>query len=214
MRYSETTERPLFTGRHRVLMLVTEPGPKLVDIVRAAVDGGVDIVQWRDKSGDSPERQRLATALRDAAHPPTLLIVNGGVPTADGIHLPETGLSIAEALRIAGPASIVGRSIHSVDSATAAEADGADYLVAGTIFASQSHPNAPAAGLDFLRSVCTAVSLPVIAIGGITPANVAGCLAAGATGVAVLSPIMRSDNPTAVAAEYRAALDATGHTEL
>jgi thiamine-phosphate pyrophosphorylase len=196
-----------------ILMLVTEPGPMLVDIVRAAVDGGVDIVQWRDKSSDCPERQHLATDLRAAVPLPTLLIVNGAAPIADGIHVPEAGISIAEARRIGGPESIVGRSIHSVDAATTAEADGADYLVAGTIFASQSHRDTPPAGLDFLHAVCQAVSIPVIAIGGITPANARDCIAAGAEGVAVLSPIMRADNPNAVAAEYRAVLDWPCHDE-
>jgi thiazole tautomerase (transcriptional regulator TenI) len=96
-----------------------------------------------------------------------------------------------------------------VDAARAAVDWGADYLVAGTVFASASHPGEPAAGLAFLAQVCAAVRVPVLAIGGVTPANLADCLRAGAAGVAVLSPLQGAD-PRAVAAAYVAALRGGG----
>jgi len=106
----------------------------------------------------------------------------------------------------------VGRSVHSVEAASEAAAQGADYLVAGTIFASQSHPDRSPAGLGFLRDVCAAVSLPILAIGGVTPQNLKLCLEIGAAGVAVLSPIMRATDPQAAAQTYRAALDSNWKT--
>jgi thiamine-phosphate diphosphorylase len=125
---------------------------------------------------------------------------------ADGLHLPEHGISTAEARRRYGEQILIGRSVHGIESALQAELDGADYLIAGTIFASNSHPGETPAGLDFLRAVCAAVRIPVIAIGGITPANAPDCIAAGAAGVAVLSPIMRAGDPRQVTEDYRRAL--------
>jgi len=121
---------------------------------------------------------------------------------AGGVHLPEHSISIAEARRQYGANILIGRSIHNIDSALQAEINGANYIVAGTIFASNSHPGETPAGLDFLREVCASVTIPVIAIGGITPQNTPDCLAAGAAGVAVLSPIMRAKDPKRVAEMY------------
>jgi thiamine-phosphate diphosphorylase len=100
----------------------------------------------------------------------------------------------------------IGCSIHSLEKARQVEAEGADYLIAGTIFPSGTHPDMPAQGLEFLERVCRAVRLPVIAIGGITPQNTSDCLRAGACGVAVLSAIMRSADPEQSARLFRKAL--------
>jgi thiamine-phosphate diphosphorylase len=101
----------------------------------------------------------------------------------------------------------IGRSVHSVAAAEGAAADGADYLIAGAIFATGSHPGAAPAGLGFLAEVAAAVGMPVVAIGGITPANAGDCLRAGARGVAVLSALMDAADPGAVAAAYRRAME-------
>ncbi|MGO8672034.1 MAG: thiamine phosphate synthase [Capsulimonadaceae bacterium] len=211
------------------LMLVTEPGPRLVEIVHAAVDGGVDIVQWRDKTSTVNDLEQviardLLPAIRDRA----LTVANFETPErsammrifsngATGIHLPEAaawgkydlGMFTRDGRLAASGVGdgMIGRSIHSVENAMRAEKAGADYVVAGTIFASPSHPDTPPAGLDFLAAVCSAVSIPVIAIGGITPENVSECLRAGARGVAVLSRIMRAVDPRAAALAYRRGLD-------
>jgi thiamine-phosphate diphosphorylase len=197
---------------HPLLMLVTEPHPHLIDIVKAAVDGGVDIVLWRDKTTVGLEREAILRQLREVIQPPTLLIVNADVDLArdagaDGLHLPEHGISMAEARGRLGGGLVIGRSVHSVETAVDAEAEGADYLVAGTIFASASHPDLTPAGLELLRGVVKAVSIPVIAIGGVTPENAGSCMEAGAAGVAVLSPIMHSNSQRDTASKYRRALD-------
>lgn len=188
------------------LMLVTEPSLHLPEIVAAAVVGGVDIVQWRDSVSTRTEIEAQRSAVALAVSPAALLVVNmdgsrrPALLRGDGQHWPER-----KARRMMH--GFCGGSVHSVEAARETAAQGADYLIAGTIFASQSHPDEPPAGQGFLRDVCAAVSLPVLAIGGITPQNLELCLEAGAAGVAVLSPIMRATDPKAAAEAYRAALD-------
>lgn len=197
---------------HPVLMLVTEPGPRLAEIVTEAVKGGVNVVQFRNRSQVAREMHIAATV--EAAkriHGRATAIFNG-YPGMVWEALQPSGWQLPEDERFDGyrkaiqAHGLVGRSVHSVESAQRAEADGADYVVAGTIFASQSHPEVAPQGLDFLRAVCAAAAIPVIAIGGVTPENAPDCLRAGAAGVAVLSPIMRAADPGAVAERYWKAL--------
>lgn len=199
---------------HPCLMLVTEPmeRERLVEIVRQAVEGGIDIVQLRDKIL-SPSDLTTTAAVLKLCLPETPILVNGCPAAArgarvSGVHLPENGAQIKKARAAVGSHRLVGRSVHSVEAAQQAAREGADYLIAGTIFASRSHPDSEPAGLDFLREVCAAVALPVLAIGGITPDNAPDCLRAGAAGVAVLSPILYADDPREVAQRYRQSLDA------
>jgi thiamine-phosphate diphosphorylase len=102
----------------------------------------------------------------------------------------------------------LGRSVHSVDAAQRAEAEGCRYLLVGTMFPTASHPDQPPAGIPLLRAVREAVSIPLIAIGGITPERVAECVQAGAQGVAVLSGIADAPDPADAATRYWAALRA------
>lgn len=178
-----------------VLMMVTRPAENLDDIVDAAVRGGVNVVQLRDKSASRTNICAEARRLRDRIEKRALLIVNREViDFADGVHLPEDA-------PLAG-APIVGRSVHSVEAAIRAADEGADYLLAGTIFPSPSHPRATAAGLALIEQICARVSIPVVAIGGVTPTNARSCMHAGADGVAVLSSLMDSSNPSSMATEY------------
>lgn len=199
------------------LMLVTEPWALLPQIVRQAVSGGVDVVQWRDKDTPKATLREQVEAMRSAMTAPKLLITNHAgkmqkvedrnLMQADGLHLPESGQSVCEVRLVVGPDLLIGCSVHSVEAAKKAADEGADYLLAGTIFASQSHPEVVPRGWDMLAKIAGVVDLPLLAIGGITPQNLGLCLDAGAVGVAVLSPIMRATNPKAVAEAYRAALD-------
>ena len=129
---------------------------------------------------------------------------------ADAVQLPERGLSIAGARRAAGPAVAVGRSVHSVDSALAAAREGADRIVAGTIFASASHPGREPAGTGLLREIRAALegedTRPrLYAIGGVDRDNVEAAIRAGADGVAAIGALWDSADPVA---EVRALLDA------
>jgi len=189
-------------------MLVTEPmeRSRLVAVVREAVSGGVNAVQLRDKSSSDLDLLDTALAVK-ACLGDCPLLVNRRPSVAvrtdiAGVHLPEQGPGIEAARAIVGAGRLIGRSVHSSVEAEAAERAGADYLVAGTVFASRSHPGLPPVGIGFVRSVCMAVSLPVIAIGGVTPENAVQCLASGASGVAVLSAILYAANPRAAATRY------------
>ena len=195
------------------LMLVTEPSPRLPQIAGEAVGGGVNVVQLRDKRAAAHGLKVTFKALGQALRSGTIVAVNADWQRAVGfgarhIHLPEQSAPVGVIRHHLGSGALVGKSAHSVEAAIRAASQGADYIIAGTIFASQSHPDIEPAGLNFLRDVCGAVSIPVLAIGGVTPENLGACIEAGAAGVAVLSPIMRSANPKATAQEYRAALDA------
>ena len=108
-----------------------------------------------------------------------LLVVNDRVDIAllsgaDGVQLGENGLDAASARRLVGPEMLIGRSVHSVEGAAEAEADGADFLVLGTIFETASHPGADTGGLELVRDVTGRVGIPVIGIGGISESNVGG----------------------------------------
>lgn len=120
---------------------------------------------------------------------------------ADALHLPE------DAPPYTPPAPMqLGRSVHSVDAARRAEAEGCHYLLVGTMFPTESHPDKPPEGIELLRQARAAVSIPLIAIGGITPERVVACIEAGAQGVAVLSGIVDAPDPADAATRYWAAL--------
>jgi thiamine-phosphate diphosphorylase len=101
--------------------------------------------------------------------------------------------------------------VHSVEAARDAERDGASLLIAGTVFASASHPGGETIGSDGLREICAAVRVPVLGIGGITAANAGDVIRAGASGVAVISAIAGADDPQAAAHGLRHAIDAAWH---
>ncbi len=191
-------------------MLVTEPHLNLTEIVKAAIAGGVNVVQWRERpltQARDQELHRLGAAMREASHG-ALLLMNGprALSKGDGWHL-RSHVAYSGAVRMVAEHMMVGHSVHSVNKAIVSEQSGFEYLVAGTIYASQSHPDILPQGIGFLREVCRSVNIPVLAIGGITPERVGECIDAGAAGIAVLSPIMRAQDPQVAARAYRTALD-------
>ena len=188
------------------LCLVTDRGRTasgdLVATTRAAVDGGVGMVQLREKDCPAGELLSLARELRIVTEGQALLVVNDRVDVAllsgaDGVQLGENGLDAASARRLVGPEMLIGRSVHSVEGALEAEADGADFLVLGTIFETTSHPGADTGGLGLVRNVTGQVEIPVIGIGGISDSNVAGLVESGAAGAAVISAISMASDPEA-----------------
>lgn len=143
----------------------------------------------------------LATAARDAG---AVLLVNGRVDVAmaadaDGAQLPARGLPVQAARRLLGSARVIGSSVHSTDEARAL-AGGADFLLAGTLFASASHPGRPGAGVAWLSEVAE-LGRPVVGIGGIDVDRVAEVLEAGAFGVAVLRAVWSAPDPAAAVHE-------------
>lgn len=175
----------------------------MVQAVVAAVEGGVHAVQLREKDLTDSELIALGRSLKAAIAGRALFMVNGGAEVtqaigADGVHLPEASAAV--------PGWPFGRSVHSVESALAAQSQGPAYLTYGNVYETGSHPGAPAAGLDRLRAVTSAVTIPVLAIGGITAARIRDVTAAGAAGIAVISAILASPDPYMAAAELLEAL--------
>lgn len=102
-----------------------------------------------------------------------------------GVHLPERDIPVRDARRLLGE-RLIGRSVHSRESAVAAEEDGADYVIYGPVWSSASHPEAVPVGLGALADVARAVRIPVLAIGGVTEGRIAECHRAGAAGYAAI----------------------------
>ncbi len=126
---------------------------------------------------------------------------------ASGVQLGEQALPAPAARQLLPPGSLVGRSVHSEDGAVQAMADGSNFLVVGTMFATSSHPGEEPAGPTLMRGVARRCKLPLIGIGGITPANVDVVIAAGASGVAVIRSILTADDPRSASVEMRSALE-------
>jgi thiamine-phosphate pyrophosphorylase len=192
----------LVTDRRRT----TRPLPALVE---AAVRGGVDAVQLREPDLAPADRRDLARALIDAIAGRARLVINSDAALAAdlgvGLHLPEQGVPAVEARRLVDSQAMLGRSVHSPESAAAS--DGVDYLIAGHVFATSSKPDRPPIGLDGFGRIIAAAAAPVLAIGGITADRAASTIAAGARGVAVIGAIAGAPDPEAAAHQLRAAVE-------
>jgi thiamine-phosphate pyrophosphorylase len=177
----------------------------LVKAVAAAVEGGVNAVQLREKDMRPPELLPLACRLREVTEGRALFLVNGPLEVAkeagaDGVHLPE------DAEPPPPPWTFTwGRSVHTAEGAFVAQGEAPRYLVAGPIFETRSHPGRAPTGLNLIREITPIASVPVIGIGGIKPENARDVMQAGAKGVAVISAILGSDSPRAAAQRMREA---------
>ncbi len=178
------------------------------DLARLAALGGADTVQFRHKRGPMRDRWTALAGAADACRAAGVaLVVDDHADLAfavgAGVHVGQTDLPVEVVRRLLGPGAVVGATASTVAEAVAAEAAGATYVGFGPVFGTQSKANpAPAPGLDGLAAACAAVRVPVVAIGGITLARVAGVLGAGAWGVAVLSAIVCADDVAAAAAAF------------
>lgn len=183
----------------------------LVEATTKALQGGVNVIQLREKDLSAGPLYALAKELRRVSSGRARLLINDRIDVAlacgaDGVHLGEESLPLEVARSVCGERLIIGRSVHSLEGAVKAIESGADYLILGTIFPSHSHPEGPIAGVELLRRVRPLTDLPLIAIGGITPERVKECIEAGADGVAVISAILSSEDPLRSASALRLAL--------
>lgn len=199
----------LVTDRHRCER-------RLEDVVAAAVEGGVNVVQVREKDLPGGELYDLVARLISVVRNRALVMVNERLDVAlaaraDGVQLGAEALP-TEAARSLAPGLLLGRSVHDVACAAGAAAAGADLLVAGTIFASHSHSGIPPAGPTLLRKIATTTTLPLVGIGGITAANATQVIGAGASGVAVITEILGALDPREAAAKLAAAVHAAWPT--
>lgn len=182
------------------------------DVAKMAVDGGVDAIHVREKMVAAKVLLMLVRSLRSRVSDRALLFVNDRVDVAlvsgaDGVQLGERSLSLSLVRPLVGNQLLLGRSIHDAADARRAESDGADFVIAGHVYATASKKGEQGRGLGFIERVAKACSIPVIAIGGITPERVPEVLNAGAHGVAVISGILSSTDPAEAARRYRAALE-------
>jgi len=181
------------------------------EVVKQAVAGGVTMVQLRDREMPAGELLELARRLKAVTRGKALFLVNDRVDVAvavdaDGVQLPDAGLPTRAARAQVGKYAVIGRSVHSGDAARRATTDGAEFVIAGTIFKSASKPEVKPAGVALIQEINKESSLPVVAIGGITADKVGDVIKAGAVGVAVISAIAAAPDPKAAAEELAAAL--------
>jgi len=177
------------------------------EIVAAAIDGGVDIVQLRDKDRSVRERFAVGRKLREltrAAGVPLLVNDRADLAQAidaDGVHLGDDDLPVDVARDLLGDDAIIGRSASFVEDARAAEQAGADYLGVGAVYATGSKADIDddesGIGPERVAAIADAVSIPVVGIGGITADNAGPVIEAGADGVAVISAITAAEDPAA-----------------
>lgn len=168
--------------------------------VEAALKGGATCVQLREKNlADSSvlAEAREISALCKQYRVPFILNDNVALAAqcgADGVHLGQEDMDPAQARRILGPDAIIGVSAHNVAEAKAAVAAGADYLGCGAMFATTTKTNVTALPKETLRAICTAVPVPVVAIGGISKQNLLSLAHCGEAGVALVSAIFAAED--------------------
>jgi thiamine-phosphate pyrophosphorylase len=195
------------------LYLVCDARPRA--FLEAALRGGVDVIQLRDKTLPDADLVAAAEAFRAAADAHGALFVLNDRPElvaacrADGVHVGQGDASPAAARALVGPDAIVGRSTHEPAQAHAADADpDVDYLAVGPVHATPTKPGRPAAGLDYVAHAGAHVARPWFAIGGLHAGNVREVLDRGASRIVVVRAITEAADPEAAARELRQALEA------
>lgn len=180
-----------------------------VNGVKEAIAGGATMVQFRDKVSDSATFRRTAAAVSDVCRTYGVpCIVNDNIEVAvdiaaDGVHVGQHDTDVAVARKIIGEDKILGVSVQTVEQAIRAERCGADYLGVGAVFATSSKSDADSVSLATLTNICNAVTIPVVAIGGIGEDNVHLLANTGICGVAVISAIFGSPDVESAARRLR-----------
>jgi thiamine-phosphate pyrophosphorylase len=193
------------------LYLVTDAAPG-ERVLRAALEGGVDVIQLREK--DASDARILAAAelfRRLCDEHGALFVVNDRADLAfaagaDGVHVGQDDEPVAAVRERVGPDVLIGLSTHSPAQLAAGLETDADYVCAGPVYATPTKPDYAAVGLELVRHAAAAADRPWFAIGGIDAANAGEVVAAGARRLVVVRAIRDAPDPRAAAAELRAAL--------
>ena len=192
----------------------TGAGP--VSVARAALRGGVDWVQLRDKAAPACDTFEAARSILPAArHGGAGLIVNDRVDVAmavgaDGVHLAGKSLPPDAARALLGKGQLLGISVHGLGEAREAVEAGVDYVTFGHVYPTRSKPGLPPRGILELAEIVESVEVPVLAVVGIDTRNVHDVLGTGCAGIAVISAIGGARDPESEARRFRRALDASG----
>jgi thiamine-phosphate pyrophosphorylase len=176
---------------------------RMAAMTRSLIAGGIDILQLRAKR-ETPETilcmaREIAPLCREAGIPfilndhPSLVRKAG----ADGAHVGQEDMSVAEARHLAGPGALVGKSTHSLDQALATAGELPDYLGFGPLFATPTKPDYTPIGTAEITEVHSRVSLPIFCIGGIKESNLRGVIAAGTRRVVIVSDLLCAKDPAA-----------------
>jgi len=181
----------------------------LYDVVRESLDGGVSFLQLREKDLDDAHFYEEAVALQALAREYNVpFVVNDNVDIAlrmdaDGVHVGQSDMEAGDVRALLGPDKILGVSAQTVEQAVLAEQRGADYLGVGAVFPTGSKDDAEDVSFETLKAICDAVSIPVVAIGGITLANTPQLAGSGICGIAVISAIFAQQDIKEASAELR-----------
>lgn len=199
----------LSSSRHQLLKrsqlyLVTSASEQLFATVEAALQGGLTLVQYREKIADDAVRLSYAQKLRQLCHHyGALFIMNDRIDLAlavdaDGVHLGQQDVPIALARQLLGSKRLIGRSTTNADEMQRAITEGADYIGVGPVYETPTKADKPAAGIDYVKYAFHNASIPWFAIGGIDTKNLNEVLNAGAERVAIVRAIMQAEQPTLV----------------
>jgi len=195
-------------------------GRDLPALVGAAVEGGVTVVQLRAKglaARDFLDLARRVAGRLTAAKVPLLINDRADIAAAcgaDGVHLGQEDLPVQEARRIVGEGRIIGISVNTLEEALEAERSGADYIGLGPVFPTSTKDTPLAVvGLKGVARLKRALTIPVVAIGGITVSRAGGLARAGADGMAVVSAVLGAADPKRAAADLRAAFGRRDRTK-
>ncbi len=185
-----------------------------VELARLAIRGGADTIQFRQKSGATREMietcQEMKRLCEDAD---VTLIVNDRVDVAiaskaDGVHLGQEDFPIPLARKLLGETRIIGGSAVTLEEAKECFSEGADYIGFGPVYPTSSKEDAgPATGIELLKEAVNAISIPIIAIGGVTAENTPEVIRAGAQGIAVISAVCCQENPEQATRDLSQALE-------
>ncbi|MBI4609292.1 MAG: thiamine phosphate synthase [Candidatus Rokubacteria bacterium] len=199
---------------YAILDRAASGGRDLREVLDAVIAGGCRMVQLREKEWSTRQLLPLAQEVRRRAREAGVaFIVNDRLDAAlaveaDGLHVGQDDLPAPIARRLLSPGMILGVSTHSLEQATHAQADGADYVAIGSIYPTATKPESQLVGVELIRRVRPLIRVPLVAIGGITPDNVGEVIRAGADGAAVISAVCGAPDPAAAARAFLARIKA------
>ncbi|WP_028547949.1 thiamine phosphate synthase [Paenibacillus sp. UNC451MF] len=188
---------------------------EVADILRHCPTEGIDVLHIREKTSSAREITEWYTQLKPLLQASEVYIndrLDAALAVqAQGVQLAYNSLSLNDSRRILPATVRIGCSVHSVEEAVQAAGQGADYVLFGHIYESNSKPGLAPRGVKVLAEVVAACTIPVIAIGGIEPDNVGEVLSTGCAGVAMLSSVLLHSDPAAQILRFREAIDRTHH---
>ncbi len=192
----------------------TPGGCELAQLLPAAIAGGVDVVQLREKTLDDDELLAVAGPARALCERLGALFVLNDRPHvarevgADGVHVGQDDMGVAKVRALVGPDMLIGRSTHAPDEIDAVDLALVDYIGVGPVHATPTKPGRPAVGVELVRYAAAHATVPFFAIGGLDARNVGEVLDAGASRVCVLRAVANAKDPERAAGELRRLLDA------